>query len=123
MGSCVIPTEELLSGEPVEGWYALIVGCNGKTHGAVHIMAQFFPLGALPTDFGKILHDGYFEPKTDNHVRLYMTADTPQLPVFEAGLAIKNPPKKTHLKTPNKNVLFLLFLFLIFYENNTNFSL
>jgi hypothetical protein len=43
-----------------------------------------------------------------------------------AGLALKNPPKKTQ-KTPHKNPLkmFILgfFKFFIFYENNTNFSL
>jgi hypothetical protein len=49
--------------------------------------------------------------------------------LLHAGLAIKNPPKKTpktHLKKPTKNFLwfFLGFLkFLIFYEKNTNFSL
>jgi len=95
VGSCIIPTEELLGGEPIEGWYDLIVGCNGKTHGAVHIMAQFFPLGALPTDFGKILADGYFEAKTENHVRLYMTADTPQLPVFEGVCEPDGRPYET----------------------------
>ncbi len=55
--------------------------------------------------------------------------------VLQAGLAIKNPPKKTtqknpkkttwknHLKKPTKNVFFLVFLkFLFFYVNNTNFS-
>jgi hypothetical protein len=53
----------------------------------------------------------------------------------KTGLALKNPPKKTHPKKPKKthpkkptkNVFFLGFLsffkFLIFYENNTNFSL
>ncbi len=47
----------------------------------------------------------------------------------KAGLAIKqptqkNPTKKTHLKKPTKNVFFFWFFkFLIFYENNTNFSL
>ncbi len=35
-------------------------------------------------------------------------------PVEHAGLALKNPPKKTHPKNPK---------FLIFYENNKNFSL
>jgi hypothetical protein len=49
-----------------------------------------------------------------------------------SGLALKNPPKKTHqkkpkkthLKKPTKNVFFGVFLkTLIFYENNTNFSL
>ncbi len=51
--------------------------------------------------------------------------------VVQAGLALKNPPKKptqkTHLKKPTKNVFFggvLVFLnFSFFYENNTNFSL
>jgi hypothetical protein len=43
---------------------------------------------------------------------------------LHAGLAFKNPPKKTqktqktHLKKPNKNVFFFgFFKFLIFYEN------
>ncbi len=55
-----------------------------------------------------------------------------------SGLALKNPPKKTHpknpkktkkthLKKPAKNVFFLVFWFFFnffsFYENNTNFSL
>jgi hypothetical protein len=40
-------------------------------------------------------------------------------------LAIKNPPKKNHIKKTTKNVFlgFFDFLkFLIFYENKTNFS-
>jgi hypothetical protein len=45
----------------------------------------------------------------------------------QAGLALKNPPKKTqktHLKKPTKNVFFFgFFKFINFYENNTNFSL
>jgi hypothetical protein len=54
-----------------------------------------------------------------------------------SGLALKNPPKKTHPKKPTqknppkkptKNVFFWgvfwgFFKFFIFYENNTNFSL
>jgi hypothetical protein len=36
----------------------------------------------------------------------------------QAGLAIKNPPKK-----PTKNVFWGFLKFLIFYESNTNFSL
>jgi hypothetical protein len=49
--------------------------------------------------------------------------------VLPAGLAIKNPPKKTKKKRedppkkPTKNVFLGFFKFLIFYENNTNFSL
>jgi hypothetical protein len=54
---------------------------------------------------------------------------------YLAGLALKNPPKKTHpkkpkkthLKKPTKNGFFWVFMgffkFFIFYENNTNFSL
>jgi hypothetical protein len=42
---------------------------------------------------------------------------------LEPGLAIKNPPKNTHLKKTTKNVFFGFFKFLIFCENNTNFSL
>jgi hypothetical protein len=43
----------------------------------------------------------------------------------QAGLAIKNPPKKTRLKTTQNGFMGFLgfFKFLIFYENNTNFSL
>jgi hypothetical protein len=44
-----------------------------------------------------------------------------------AGLAIKNPPIKTHPKNPQKttkrNPLKWVFLIFNFYENNTNFSL
>jgi hypothetical protein len=44
--------------------------------------------------------------------------------LLNAGLAIKNPPKKstqkTHLKKPIKNNFFVLFL-IFFYENNSNF--
>jgi hypothetical protein len=44
---------------------------------------------------------------------------------LDAGLAIKKPPKKTHLNKPIKNVFFLdfwVFNFFIFIENNSNFS-
>jgi hypothetical protein len=48
---------------------------------------------------------------------------------LQAGLALKDPLKKTpkkHLKKPTKNVFFWVFIFFYFkilYENNTNFSL
>jgi hypothetical protein len=47
-------------------------------------------------------------------------------PVWQAGLAIKNPPKKnppkkTHLKKTTKNVFWVFFKLLILYENNTKF--
>jgi hypothetical protein len=42
---------------------------------------------------------------------------------IQAGLALKNPPKKNHLKNSLKMGFLGFFKFLIFYENNTNFSL
>jgi hypothetical protein len=42
---------------------------------------------------------------------------------LQTGLAIKNPPKKNHLKKPTKMFFLRFFKFFIFYENNTNFSL
>jgi hypothetical protein len=41
------------------------------------------------------------------------------------GLALKNPPKKPKKppKNPTKNVFLGFLKFLIFYVNNTNFSL
>jgi hypothetical protein len=46
---------------------------------------------------------------------------------LKSGLALKNPPKKTRKnppKKPTKSGFFLgFFKFLIFYENNKNFSL
>jgi hypothetical protein len=45
-------------------------------------------------------------------------------PVSQAGLAIKNPPKKpTQKNLPKKPTKNVFFSFLIFYENDTNFSL
>jgi hypothetical protein len=41
----------------------------------------------------------------------------------KAGLPIKNPHKKTNVKNPLKMGFLGFFKFLIFYENNTNFSL
>jgi hypothetical protein len=40
---------------------------------------------------------------------------------LEPRLAIKKPTQK-NLKKPTKNVFFGVLKFLIFYENNTNFS-
>lgn len=82
VGTCLISTEELVDGYPLEGWYDVLVGPEGRVHGSIHIMIQLFPIGSLGED-NNYLADSYFEPKTDNHVVLYMNAETPQLPVFE----------------------------------------
>ncbi len=52
-------------------------------------------------------------------------ADKQLLKSLQAGLAIKNPPKKpkkTHLKNPLKMFFWVFFKCTIFYKNNTNFS-
>jgi hypothetical protein len=72
--------------------------------------ARFQLSGQL--DFSTVTHD------PDRQVVL-TTAGRPLLTVpVEAGLAIKNPPKK-----PTKNVSFWLFELLVFYENNANLTL
>jgi hypothetical protein len=52
-------------------------------------------------------------------------AETKAAIAGQAGLAIKNTPKKTQKNNlkKTKNVFFGFFKFLIFYENNTYFSL
>jgi len=82
VGSCLISTEELVDGSPIEGWYDITVGADGETHGSFHIMLQYFPVGSLDED-PFYLNEAYFQPKTHNQVVMYMTAETPQLPVFE----------------------------------------
>ena len=82
VGSCIISTEDLVLGDPIEGWYDIIVGAGGETQGSIHIMLQFFPVGGLGEDSHN-LPECYFEPRMDNNVRLYMTAECPQLPVFD----------------------------------------
>ena len=82
VGSCLISTEQLVDGQPLEGWWDIVVGNGSRTKGAIHIMAQFFPIGSL-NDTSNFLPDSYFEPKTDNQLTLYMTAECPQLPVFD----------------------------------------
>ena len=82
VGTALIATEELVGGEPIEEWYDIITDGFGTAQGRIHIMMQFFPIGALD-ECNHFLADSYFHPKTDNSVRLYMTADTPQLPQFD----------------------------------------
>ena len=82
VGTCLISTEERVSGQPVEGWYDIMVGVGGKKKGSIHIMLQFFPVWSCGDD-SNYLVDAYFQPKTDNQVALYMMADSPQLPVFD----------------------------------------
>jgi len=94
VGTCLISTEELVDGEPVEGWYDVLVGAGGDVQGSIHIMVQLFPIGSLGED-NNYLTDCYFEPKADNHVVLYMNAETPQLPVFDGVTEPDGSPYST----------------------------
>jgi len=85
VGTCLISIEEIVNEQPIEGWYDMLVGPSGETQGAIHIMAQFFSIGSID-DNSNYLTEAYFEPKKDNYLRLYMTAETPQLPIFDGVL-------------------------------------
>ena len=59
VGKILIPTDQIMSGEPLEGWFPLIVSSGGAEQGAVHIAFQLFPPLALSV--GKVLEGGYFQ--------------------------------------------------------------
>jgi len=80
VGTILISTDDIVNYEPVEGWWDLVVSSDGSTQGAVHLMFQLFPVGSLSQ--GKILNEGYFEPREGCRVTMYQDADTPQLDVF-----------------------------------------
>jgi len=80
VGSVLISTDDIVGGEPVEGWWDLTVSNNGETQGAVHIMFQMFPVGSLKQ--GKTLNEAYFEPREGSKVTMYQDADTPQMDIF-----------------------------------------
>ena len=86
VGRFQIPTEQLLSGQPVSGWYDLVVNNDGEVQGRVHIWLQHLSTKQMG-DKGKVLEDAYFEASGDNLLTLYQDADTPQLSVFDG---IKN---------------------------------
>ena len=59
IGKIIISTDEIVSGEPLEGWFPLTVSSGGDQQGAVHVAIQLFPPLAL--NVGKVLSDGYFQ--------------------------------------------------------------
>ena len=59
VGKILISTDDIVSGEPLEGWYPLTVSNGGDVQGAVHIAIQLFPPLALSV--GKVLDGGYFQ--------------------------------------------------------------
>ena len=81
VGYFQIPTEIIRTGDIITGWYDLIVGSDGETHGNVHIWIQYLDAGQNKT--GKYIYDSYFSPESNNQVTLYQDADTPLLKCFE----------------------------------------
>ena len=79
VGTILISTDDLMSNEPVEGWWDLMVNNDGDTQGQVHMMFQLFPV----THEGKALQDAYFEPREGCRMSIYQDADTPELEIFE----------------------------------------
>lgn len=76
VGSILISTDEIVTGEEVENWYDLVVSGDGQTQGEVHLMFQLFPVSSLTT--GKLLGEAYFQPREGCRVTFYQDADTPE---------------------------------------------
>ena len=76
VGTILISTDEIVTGEPVENWYDLVVSDSGKTQGEVHLMFQLFPVSSLTT--GKVLGEAYFQSRDGCRVTFYQDADTPE---------------------------------------------
>jgi len=85
VGTVLISTDDVIDGEPVEGWWDLMVSNDGETQGGVHLMLQLHPVGSLSQ--GKTLEEAYFEPRPGSSVTLYQDADTPQLEIFSGVLS------------------------------------
>ena len=108
VGKILIPTDQIMSGEPLEGWFPLIVSSGGAEQGAVHIAFQLFPPLALSV--GKVLEGGYFQveaafeclnssstqEKEGCRVTMYQDADTPALPCFQG---VTQPDGSDYLPT------------------------
>ena len=86
VGTVLISTDDIVTGERVEGWWDLMVGSDGTTQGAVHLMFQLYPVGSLSQ--GKILSEAYFDPRDESGVTMYQDADTPDLDIFQG---VKDP--------------------------------
>ena len=78
IASTVIRTEDLLGGDPVEGWFDLQNG--DKACGRLNMSVQYVPIAALQDEFNKELPKAYFPMRENNRLVLYQDADTPALP-------------------------------------------
>jgi len=86
VGYFKIPTDLVLTGDPVTGWYDLIVGSSGEAKGSVHIWLQFS--NVKDSGSGKFMYNSYFPPQVNNRVTLYQDADTPMSKTFNG---VTNP--------------------------------
>ena len=62
-----------------DGWWDLVVDGESQTHGQVYLAIEFTPAHVI----SPYCHEAYFPETGNNHVTLYMDADTPALPVFD----------------------------------------
>ena len=92
VGKFKIPMNIVLSGDPVTGWYDLVVGSQGEVQGSVHIWLQYSPVGVVADNGKYLLHDVYFSPQVNNRVTLYQDADTPPLGIFSGVTATDGGP-------------------------------
>jgi len=79
IASCSIRTEDLVSGEPIEGWHDLMNG--EEPQGRLNMTLQYVPKEAL--EELKELPRAYFPMRENNRLILYQDAETPQLPQFD----------------------------------------
>ena len=94
VGHFKIPTEIIRTGDIITGWYDLIVGSDGETHGNVHIWIQYADIGQSKPE--KFIYNSYFAPEFNNQVTLYQDADTPALKCFEG---VSNPDGTQYIPT------------------------
>ena len=74
LGSTLIRGEDLINGDPIEGWFDLMN--SGENVGRINLSVQFFP----KEEEDKALANSYFPMRENGRFILYQDADTPQLP-------------------------------------------
>jgi hypothetical protein len=121
--SLAVPLLEALSAsqqDPLPGWSLDVLRVVGRED-----LARNSRLTDNTTAADEQLHTA-FKCGSSCSKESSSSSSGPALDGLEAWLAIKNPPKNTHLKNRQKMgfwVFWFFFKFLICYENNTNFSL
>jgi len=97
VGSVMIQTEDLMSGEVFETTQDLVDAQGEPIQGSLTFSVQYIPKAALDeAEAGKILHRAYFPARENNRLILYQDAETLPMPQFE-GLA--NPDGSEYVPT------------------------